>query len=463
MHSQQHIIGKQFLEVVFKDRQEGMGLQNQLAAVYKERILPLLEAVLNEQDNKDYVIEVDEITIDAGVLSSKNWEQELAERTVQQFKAILQQKLISPFPRRQQVTDNAVVSSAVEGVQWTEDVVFQYQELIRFLTTGSLPFYGKANSLYDISILLLAKKDPWQTAAHKEALFRLLLTNRQALERLIRQCDAVLTEEIMQWLNEEALPHEVSNVLLRLISDLYTRQVVGYSLALIQTAGRKQITETPAPAWLIRQFIEKNGLVADNPVLNHYLKQLTESDTDTIPEAVKEEVKPGQKEPTYHIGNAGLIILNPFLVPFFTKVGLLDNKQQWISSDAHQRAVLLSQYLVEGETQIPEFRLTLNKLLCGYPLQDTLDNKLVLTDLEKAEAESLLLSVIEHWRALKNTRVSTLQASFLQRPGKLTSTEKGWHLLVEQQPFDVLVQSIPWTIGRIKTPWMEDGLLVDWV
>jgi hypothetical protein len=460
MHSQQHIIGKQFLEVVFKDRQEGMGLQNQLAAVYKEKILPLLEAVLNEQDNKDYVIEVDEITIDAGVLSSKNWEQELAERTVQQFKAMLQQKLISPFPRRQQVTDNAIVASAVEGVQWTEDVVFQYQELIRFLTTGSLPFYDRANSLYDISILLLAKKAPWQTAAHKEALFRLLLTNRQALERLVRQCDAVLTEEIMQWLNEEALPHEVNNVLIQLISDLYTRQLVHYSLLLIQTARRKQITETPVPVWLIRQLVEKNGLVADNPVLNHQLKQLTEN--DTIPEAV-EEVKPGQKESTYHIGNAGLIILHPFLVSFFTKVGLSDNKQQWISPDAHQRAVLLSQYLVEGETRIPEFRLTLNKLLCGYPLQDTLDNKLVLTDLERAEAESLLLSVIEHWRVLKNTGISALQATFLQRAGKLTSTEKGWHLLVEQQSFDVLVQSIPWTISRIKTPWMEDGLLVDWV
>ena len=462
MNSQQHIIGKQFLEVVFKDRQEGMGLQNQLAAVYKEKILPLLEAVLNEQDHKDYVIAVDEITIDAGVLSSKNWEQELAERAVQQFKAILQQKLISPFPKRQQVTDNAVVASAVEGVQWTEDIVFQYQELVRFLTTGSMPFYGRTNSLYDISVLLLAKKDPWQTTVHKEALFRLLLTSRQALERLVRQCDAVLIEEIMQWLNEDGLPHEVNHVLVRLISDLYTRQAVRYSLLLIQTARRKQITETPAPAGLIRQLVEKNGLVADDPVLNHQLKHITESDAEAIPDA-EEEVKPGQKEPTWHIGNAGLIILHPFLVPFFTKVGLLGNKQQWISRDAHQRAVLLSQYLVEGETRIPEFRLTLNKLLCGYPLQDTLDNKLVLTELEKAEAESLLLSVIEHWRALKNTRVSTLQASFLQRPGKLTSTEKGWHLLVEQQAFDVLVQSIPWTISRIKTPWMENGLLVDWV
>ncbi len=72
-----HIIEQQFLEVTFTDRREGMGLQDQLATIYKEKVLPLLETVLNDHDLTDHTIQIDEITIDAGVLSSKtgsrNW------------------------------------------------------------------------------------------------------------------------------------------------------------------------------------------------------------------------------------------------------------------------------------------------------------------------------------------------------------------------------------------------------
>jgi hypothetical protein len=74
----------------------------------------------------------------------------------------------------------------------------------------------------------------------------------------------------------------------------------------------------------------------------------------------------------------------------------------------------------------------------------------------------LLSSVIEHWAALKNTGIEALRISFLQRAGKLMRTEKGWQLVAEQKSFDILMQSLPWAIGRIKTPWMQEWLLTDW-
>ncbi len=92
----------------------------------------------------------------------------------------------------------------------------------------------------------------------------------------------------------------------------------------------------------------------------------------------------------------------------------------------------------------------------------TLDDHLELTAQEQQEATALLSSVIEHWGALKSTGIEALRISFLQRAGKLMHTEKGWQLVAEQKSFDILMQSLPWAIGRIKTPWMEEWLLTDW-
>lgn len=474
MNKAPHIIEQQHLEVTFTDRREGMGLQDQLATIYKEKVLPLLESVLNDHDVQDYTIQIDEITIDAGVLTAKNWEQELVERSVQQFKTILQKKLLSPWPKFPAVSP---VGDAAEkkrdategdGVQWVPETTFQYNRLVQFVTSGAMPVNDNRHTIKETIMLLLNNKAEWQTPPNREAWFRLLLTNRQALERLIRQCNDI-AEEIMDWLNEAPIGREPFYGKLSAIHDLYTKRSLAYSLALIKKAQVQGLMDTHdlvAPLSLLRSIMDNNkhatalqDIIEEAGVSVHNL--LTTSQKPK-PTAIKEEATQ-QEGSTFHIYNAGLIILYPFLAPFFGKVGLLDEQQQWVSTAAQQRAVLLSQYLVTGEESIPEFYLPLNKLLCGYPLTATLDDQLETTATEKREAAALLTSVIEHWSALKKTSIDALRVTFLQRAGKLTQTEKGWQLQVEQKSFDILVQSIPWTIGRIKTPWMQEWLLTDWV
>ena len=475
-----HIIEQQHLEVTFTDRREGMGLQDQLATIYKEKVLPLLESVLNDHDVQDYTIQIDEITIDAGLLTTKNWEQELVERSVQQFKTILQKKLLSPWPKRsitspaKDAAENKSTFSAGspgvptaekgEGVQWIPETTFQYNRLLQFVASGVIPVSDSRHTIQETIVLLLNNKAEWQTAANRDAWLRLLLTNRQALERLIRQCSDIAAE-IVDWLNEAPVRHHPLDERLSVISDLYVRRSLAFSLVLIRKA---QVigAELTAPLSLLRSILDNN---THTTVLQDIIEEfelpvhnLLTNSRGAQPATIKEEAVQ-QQGSAFHIYNAGLIILHPFLAPFFGKVGLLDDQQQWVSTAAQQRAVLLSQYLVTGEESMPEFYLPLNKLLCGYPLSATLDDRLATTATERREAAALLTSVIEYWSTLKRTGIDALRVSFLQRAGKLTQTEKGWQLLAEQKSFDILMQSVPWTIGRIKTPWMEEWLLTDWV
>jgi hypothetical protein len=61
-----------------------------------------------------------------------------------------------------------------------------------------------------------------------------------------------------------------------------------------------------------------------------------------------------------------------------------------------------------------------------------------------------------------NKTVEGLQKSFLQREGKLVRQDKDWILQVEQKPFDMVLASLPWSIGIIKNTWMEGMLWVEW-
>jgi hypothetical protein len=410
MNKAPHIIEQQFLEVTFTDRREGMGLQDQLATIYKEKVLPLLETVLNDHDLPDHSIQIDEITIDAGVLSSKNWEQELVERSVQQFKAILQKKLLSPWPRRSD--QQGPPPPTEEGVQWMPEAIFHYDRFIGFISTGAMPVSDNRHTIQQTITVLLGHKADWQTTANRELLLRLLCTHQQALERLIRQCGDIV-EEILHWLNERRVQEEPFYAKLSAIPDSYNRRLWMSGLVLIKKAQLRSMLgalHKLAPIHLLQALIAQasnkdhtaiQDLVDElPPQAGNLLSVSKETPTVKVNEeatstsySVKEEKKQEsgeerkksqaakgeleiekeaqQERNTFHLYNAGLIILHPFLVPFFNKTGLLDQQQQWINTAAQQRAVLLTQYLVTGEEKISEFYLPLNKLLCGYPMPAT--------------------------------------------------------------------------------------------
>lgn len=164
---------------------------------------------------------------------------------------------------------------------------------------------------------------------------------------------------------------------------------------------------------------------------------------------------------TLYVKGSGIVILHYFLSPYFNDLGLLVHGK-FKDDPAHQRAVLLLYYLATGKSKVAEFDLTLPKILCGYPMEETMPTVLILTKKEKIESKNLLEAVINHWSPLKNTSIKGLRSTFFERDGKLTKKENGWLLTIEQKTIDVLLGKLPWGYSTIRQPWMQEILNVDW-
>lgn len=167
-------------------------------------------------------------------------------------------------------------------------------------------------------------------------------------------------------------------------------------------------------------------------------------------------------EGAIYIKNAGLVILHPFLSTYFSRLGMLE-KGDFLSEDMRQRAVHLLQYLVSGTENNEEHELVLNKILCNIPLEEPVIPRIDLTEHEKTVSAELLNAVLVQWDKLKNTSAESLQASFLQREGALNRIDENWNLKVEQRGYDVLLQTLPWGLGMIKTSWMTEFIYVEWM
>lgn len=159
--------------------------------------------------------------------------------------------------------------------------------------------------------------------------------------------------------------------------------------------------------------------------------------------------------------HAGLVLVWPFLPTFFRNLDLVSD-DDYGSDEARERGVLLLRYFVTGETAAPEHELGLEKILCGWPLNEPVPSSLDPSDLELAEIQELFDSVLTLWKPLAGTSVDGFRSSFIRREGVLAPQELGWQLTVSRTAFDVLLDQLPWGIGFVMLPWMQEPLMVQW-
>ncbi len=165
--------------------------------------------------------------------------------------------------------------------------------------------------------------------------------------------------------------------------------------------------------------------------------------------------------------HAGLVLLHPFLKPFFESLSLCHSEGilrggTFNNKKAQRRAAALLHYLATDATEMAEYDMSMPKLLVGLPLEQTLDRRIVLTDLERTEADDLLNATIKHWKALGDTSRDGLREAFLQRSGKLTHRSDGWLLQVEPKTLDILIDRLPWGLSIVQLSWMKEMLFVEW-
>jgi hypothetical protein len=161
------------------------------------------------------------------------------------------------------------------------------------------------------------------------------------------------------------------------------------------------------------------------------------------------------------ISNAGLVLLQGFLTPYFQRIGLLDDKQ--FKDEQQQRnAVHFLQFLATGQSETEEQYLVLNKIICGMEINRTLDAGISISDTESETAEGLLLAVMNYWPAIGNSSVDGFRGNWLIREGLLNETEQQWELIVQRCSYDLLLNQAPFSYNLIKYPWMKKPLYVNW-
>jgi hypothetical protein len=191
-------------------------------------------------------------------------------------------------------------------------------------------------------------------------------------------------------------------------------------------------------------------------------KDLRLNNTANTPlETQNSKLKTEDEDTVFYVGMAGVVILHPFLAPFFETVGLLEGTD-FKDENARKRGVGLLQYLAVGDEMVAEYDASLLKWLCGLPFEQPIDAKIELTRLERTEANELLETVIEHWGALGKVSADSLRDGFLKRDGKLTRRTERWVLQVEKQTLDILLDRLPWGFGVIKLSWQAEILFVEW-
>jgi Contractile injection system tape measure protein len=177
---------------------------------------------------------------------------------------------------------------------------------------------------------------------------------------------------------------------------------------------------------------------------------------------IHSETQINQQAPqSNEISNAGLILLSPFLSLFFTKLGLL-NDGTFNSLPNAIKATQLLHYLIYGSSKTPEELLFFNIILCGLPPNTPIPQKIRITKNIKNECQSLLEHVIEQWSALKNTSTQGFVDLFLKRNAILTRNNNTWLLKVEPKAFDVLLDTLPWTINFVKFKWNDYLITTEW-
>ncbi|MEY2705890.1 MAG: hypothetical protein RL407_1952 [Bacteroidota bacterium] len=246
------------------------------------------------------------------------------------------------------------------------------------------------------------------------------------------------------WAIHEAQVNEPQELLLPLVENWMVAQEQALVLALFSNQQKK------SP---LLQGIE-NASKKVKRILNEKKEEKAEEKEEV--QVVEEGL--GEGIPVF---TAGIILCWPFLGRFFSALGLVE-QGKFMGQQAEERGVLLLHYLSTGKTQVEEWDLTLEKILCGVALDQPIPASLELSSEEEELCRKLINGTIFNWEKMRGTRLETFRETFLLREGRLFDKDNRWELIVERKAYDVLMDTLTWNISMINLSWMKKRLTVQW-
>lgn len=459
-----HQIGKVILNLNFRSEKEALQIQHAFPSAFENRLKSVLQQVFDEYSPNGETVLIDKLALNLGEVTLENFDESLKNKIRQTLQEIISQHPLKP---------SNDVATPISGQNRP------YEILLFFLENGFFPWWAENLTLKNIEAEI--SEQNLHPGMEIPARFRKILMNEPVRKRLTIQfttsfqkylISALYPEkaalvfksldELVNLLKKQNIPAvEAETVWPTFVWDLIVKienektfgELFQHQLFLqIEEKYPVQLSEIKS------QTHFKNPLFDQEEIKSEEQKDLNESQAIL---QTKPEDQPSVKPTEILVSNAGMILFWPFLEKFFHRLQLLHGKE-FRSETHHEKAVLLTQFLVTGEHEMHEWQLPLNKLLCGWPLEKPVQKTLYLTEEEVSEAEEFLTSLIKNWEALKNTSVAALRETFVQRTGILRLQPEKWTLKVERKAVDILRDSLPWPVSIIKLPWMKKTLYTEW-
>ncbi len=480
-----HRIEKVFVEVNTGSLESANFIKNNISRFLETHVFPKLEQTLDEFNQAGRVARINSLNLDV-VAPRNDYFGSLEIEITKQFS-----EKIESLTRPSEIKlHKEFVNEGIEiiGKEKSREEIFFY-----FLENGHLPWFGTEQDVTEF-LQPLNRGKSFEDPAFFKRFTHLLKSDKTITDRFILQFDVETITTFLQKLNPgfrkieprfSAVYKELSVSVQKLMLRFYLEIFARYKPAiLLQTARRLAVL-------LHNEMQGKNQKIKEN-----FLMKLTEmvTEMDYPRETDKKKLvevflgvfseKIVQSEKTKKITdevhtdnngkdffdkktdeiavlNAGLVLLNPFLKPFFKAVNLLDKKGQ-IKNSKTQLAVQTLHFLASGEEDFFEGNLILEKFLCGVPLKNPVARESLLSEKIKEECQHLLNETIRQWPALKNSSAEGLQQMFLQRNGKLIQQDRNFKLIVERKAQDLLLDKLNWNISLVKIPWRKELLYVEW-
>lgn len=479
------IIRKEKIKIRTSDEQYALQVRKELTDSLQFDIIRMMENVFAQIESPDVYINIDRLKIDLGTITSKEFEQHFVQLVEEKLTKELQKQFPDngDFAARQKNTTPGFRDSYFDknpSSQFSQPGQQRLNALLYFLEKGIYPWW------------------------YKEGI-------RQTPEELLNNLTKDETDTLILTIlstRKKVVGEEIKNIIKRLFihlpktkSESVVRQLLNLHNSTLLTRNTLEIfknkddlkkiyavSERDFYSQLFEFLLSENIEVGINTIenfikeLEHQQKNNAEAasiekekknvqtkqpeNTAEATSAENENVK--RKEPDnpgkegIYVSNAGLILLHPFLQSFFAGACLLDGKNQFISTQAQQKAAVLLSYLQSGNDEYKEWEMALNKIICGMQYDDLVPDGMLITEKEKEESRSLLQAVVNYWEALKGASIESMQNTFFLREGKITWKEEHWLLQIERNGFDILIERLPWGLGTIKFPWLQHLIFTEW-
>jgi hypothetical protein len=477
-----HSIQKVFLEIDTHSILMANSIKNNLAMFVQNEIIPVLEKQFNTIENiNNKIVQVEKIAIsinsDTGKTDIFLSNTEAKKDIKNQIEKEIQKRLneIQKTTKKESENESQIRTISPEH----KDL----KTLLYFIENGSMPWWVSTEDQMDffekINLENL-KKDTFKIPFSK------LIQQKKVQKRIINQFSnqeiaffsaALLDSEIqqkthsknklIQFLNNKT--HEFKTSFWQLLFDFSNEKK---PIEIIHFYHQKQ-TEFSSEKMSFELFIQNLTTFFPLYTSDSELKKMNDAYLDS--EKAKSNVK---REPTTenlknedrfqeekdnsascYVQNAGLIILHPFLKEMLKNCGLIGDNNTIINKEL---AVHILHYAATKNENDFEHLLLFEKFLCGIEIEESIQREIKIEEKHKQQIEEMLLSVLEHWTALKSTSTDLLRSEFLQREGKLDWGELNPKLTIERKTQDLLLEKIPWNINIVKIPWIEKLIYTQW-